>query len=63
MFHILNVFLSKLGFDRQISDETHKKTKILGLFKKRESICVYIKRYMDQREIIFLYLKRMCATG
>lgn len=30
--HILNVFLTKLGFDRQKSPETEKKNKLLGLF-------------------------------
>jgi hypothetical protein len=30
--HILNVFLTRLGFDRQKSEETEKKNKLLGLF-------------------------------
>lgn len=30
--HMLNVFLTRLGFDRQKSEETEKKNKLLGLF-------------------------------
>ena len=30
--HVLDVFLTKLGFNRQKSDEVEKKNKLLGLF-------------------------------